>query len=234
MMRINKYLTYVNYCSRREGDRLIEKGEVKINQRIAVLGDQVEKGDRVSVQGKLLVESNDQKIYLVFYKPIGVISTTDSLAKNNIIQSINYPERVYPVGRLDVASSGLMILTNDGEIVNKILKAENKMEKEYLVGVDKSLTEKFLEHLRLGVMLDGYKTLSATVKKISDKSFSIILIEGKNRQIRKMCNVFGYNAISLTRIRIGKISLSGLNIAVGKFKKLTKASIVNSLGIVSQ
>ena len=230
-MRINKYLTFVNYCSRREGDRLVENKEVKINKRIAVLGDQVEKGDKVFVKGQLIVESNDPKTYLAFYKPVGVISTTDSLAKNNIIESINYPERVYPIGRLDVASSGLMILTNDGEIVNKILKAENKIEKEYVVGADKTLTEKFLENLRSGVVMDGYKTLPAVVKKISDKTFSITLVEGKNRQIRKMCETFGYNVVSLTRIRIGKISLVDLKISLGKFKKLSKGIISSYLGI---
>ncbi|MBI3631638.1 MAG: rRNA pseudouridine synthase [Candidatus Staskawiczbacteria bacterium] len=231
-MRINKFLTYVNYCSRREGDRLIEKKEVKINKKIAVLGDQVEKNDQVFVKGKLLTELNDPKIYLVFHKPIGVISTTDASAKNNIIQSLNYSERVYPVGRLDVASSGLMILTNDGEIVNKILKAENKIEKEYLVGVDKTLTEKFLQQLQSGVVLDGYQTLPAMVKKKSDKTFSMIIVEGKNRQIRRMCNTFGYNVVSLTRIRIGKISLIDLKIAVGKFKKLSQKVIMSSLGLV--
>jgi len=230
-MRINKYLTFVNYCSRREGDRLVQNKEVKINKRIAVLGDQVEKDDKVFVKGQLIVESNDPKTYLAFYKPVGVISTTDSLAKNNIIESINYPERVYPVGRLDVASSGLMILTNDGEIVNKILKAENKIEKEYVVGADKTLTEKFLENLRSGVMMDGYKTLPAIVKKISDKTFSITLIEGKNRQIRKMCETFGYNVVSLTRIRIGKISLVDLKISLGKFKKFSKGIISSYLGL---
>lgn len=221
-MRINKYLTEANYCSRREADRLIEKREVGINAKKAILGDKVQKGDRVYVKGREVKLTSGGKIYLAFYKPIGIISTTDPRAKDNIVQYLKYPKRVYPIGRLDVASSGLILLTNDGEIVNKILKAEHKIEKEYVVQVDKRVRPGFLEHLRQGVVLEGYKTLPAKVKRLSDNSFSIILIEGKNRQIRRMCNAFGYGVTSLTRVRIGGIKLGDLHLGIGGIKELSR------------
>lgn len=230
-MRINKFLTYANYCSRREADRLVQKGEVRINARRAVLGDKVEKGDRVYVKGKEVKLASGEKIYLAFYKPIGIISTTDPRAKDNIIQYLKYPKRVYPIGRLDVASSGLMLLTNDGEIVNKILKAEHKIEKEYVAQVDKRVRPGFLEHLRKGVVLDGYKTLPAKVKRLSDNSFSIILIEGKNRQIRRMCSAFGYGVIALTRVRIGGIKLGDLRLGAGGIKEFSREFIKEFLKV---
>ncbi|HEX9664502.1 MAG TPA: pseudouridine synthase, partial [Patescibacteria group bacterium] len=208
-IRINKFLSEANYCSRREADRLISAKKVKINDQIASLGDKVEKNDQVFVEGLEIRLTTAEKIYLVFHKPVGIICTSAKV-KDNIIDYINYPERIYAVGRLDVASSGLILLTNDGELANKILKAQSKIEKEYLVTVSRKLTRQFLENLRRGVVIDHYKTLPAKVSRISDKIFSIAIVEGKNRQIRKMCQRFGYDVLKLKRIRIGSLNLNKL------------------------
>ena len=243
-MRINKYLTTANYCSRREADRLIEKGKVKINDTVAQLGQQVGTSDRVFVRGfssrehpsvipseakrsrgiprgweEIVLDQKD-KIYLAFHKPVGVICTTDPKAKDNIIEAVNYPERVYPVGRLDVASSGLILLTNDGSVVNKILKGQNKVEKEYLVDVDKLVTEDKLKRLERGVVLDGHKTLPAKTKKLGPKKFSIVIVEGKSRQVRRMCEMVGLKAVRLHRVRIGRMLLS--NLKRGAYRKVAE------------
>lgn len=209
-IRINKFLTMANFCSRREADRLIEAERVKINNRFAVLGDQVSADDRIFVDGKEIKLSQKEKIYLALNKPVGVITTTDTQAKDNIIEAVNYPERIFPIGRLDVKTSGLILLTNDGAIVNKILKGQNKIEKEYMVEVDKHLTPEFLKKLETGIKIDGYPTLPAKTKKLGDRKFSIIIVEGKNRQIRRMCERLGLNVARLQRIRIGTIKLDDL------------------------
>ncbi|MBU0530910.1 rRNA pseudouridine synthase [Patescibacteria group bacterium] len=228
-MRINKYLTTANYCSRREADRLIEAGKVKINGKRAKLGDQVEEGDRVEVPGQV-VELEAEPVYLAFNKPVGVITTSDPNSRNNIINAVNSPVRVYPVGRLDVATSGLIIMTNDGELVNKVLKAENKIEKEYLVEVDQKLTPEFLDHLRHGMNLGGRKkTLPARVEKINDRQFSITIVEGRKRQVRRMCERGGYEARGLSRVRIGNLKLG--NLLPGKSKKIAKNKIYHLLGL---
>ena len=217
-MRINKFLTQANYCSRREADRLIEKGLVKINDTVAQLGQQIETGDRVFVGGKEVIMDKSEKIYLAYHKPVGIIWTTDTSKPDNIIDAINYPERVYPIGRLDVASSGLILLTNDGEIVNKILKGKNKIEKEYVVDVDKPVTEDKIQRLKKGIILDGHKTLPAKIKKTDTKRFSITIVEGKNRQIRRMCEMVGWRVIRLHRVRIGGLRLG--NIPAGSYKQI--------------
>jgi len=216
-IRINKFLTQANYCSRRQADKLIEAGRVRIDSRTAKLGDQVKQGERVLVDGKE-IKLSQSKIYLAFHKPVRIICTTDLQSKDNIVDYLHYPERIYPVGRLDVNSSGLILLTNDGTIVNKILKGRYKIEKEYLVTVDKSLTPDFMNGLEGGILMDGYKTMPAKVKKLADKEFSIVLKEGKNRQIRRMCEKFGYNVLKLKRVRIGNIELGDLS--VGRYRKL--------------
>lgn len=224
-MRINKYLSDAGFCSRREADKLIQQDKVKINNTIAKLGDQVNDDDQIFVNNKLIKKQN-KKVYLAFHKPVGIICTTDTRKKDNIIDYINYPTRIYPIGRLDVASSGLILLTNDGSIVNKILRAENKLEKEYVVEVDKSLKESFLEILRNGVKIKrngGWgmrNTLPAKVSKINDYTFKIVLIQGLNRQIRKMCEALGYKVTKLKRIRIGNIKLG--EIKQGEWKKIKK------------
>lgn len=228
-MRINKYLTTANYCSRREADRLVKAGKVKINGQRAQLGDQVEEGDRVQVPGQTL-ELETEPIYLAFNKPVGVISTSDPKARNNIINAVNSPVRVYPVGRLDVATSGLIIMTNDGELVNKVLKAENKIEKEYLVEVDKKLKPEFLDSMRHGMNLGSKKkTLPARVEKINDRQFSITIVEGRKRQVRRMCERGGYEARGLSRVRIGNLKLGKM--LPGQIKKISKNRIHKMLGL---
>jgi 23S rRNA pseudouridine2604 synthase len=228
-MRINKYLTTANYCSRREADRLIEAGKVKLNGKRAKLGDQVEEGDRVEVPGQV-IELEAEPVYLAFNKPVGVITTSDPNSRNNIINAVNSPVRVYPVGRLDVATSGLIIMTNDGELVNRVLKAENKIEKEYLVEVDQKLTPEFLEAMRHGMNIGSRKkTLPAKVEKINDRQFSITIVEGRKRQVRRMCERGGYEVKGLTRVRIGGLKLG--NLLPSKTKKISKNKIYFLLGL---
>lgn len=222
--RINKYLTQANYCSRREADRLIEQGRVKINKRNAKLGDKVSVGDVVNVDGENIQSNNAEKIYLAFHKPVGVICTSDPKAKDNIIDAVGYPERVYTIGRLDVISSGLILLTNDGGVVNKILKGQNKVEKEYQVEVSRDISEKFLKVMRSGVYINKYKTLPAKVKQTGTRAFSIVIVEGKKRQVRRMCEKLGYDIISLKRVRIGKLELG--NLKEGTYKNISLKEVI--------
>lgn len=221
-IRINKFLANAGLCSRREADRLIESGKVIINGKRASLGDGVTSGDRVQVNDKT-VKTVTEKIYIAFHKPYGVITTTDRRSANNIMEYISVPTRVYPIGRLDVQSSGLILLTNDGDIVNKLNKAENKQEKEYIVTVEKPLTQETLEQLSKGIKLDGRMTLPAKVQKITTHQMSMTLIQGMNRQIRRMCEKLGYNIKILKRVRIGPISLHDL--PRGKWRSLSENEI---------
>jgi len=215
--RINKYLSETGYCSRREADRLIEKGLVKINDRVAVIGDQILETDLVFVDGKKL--SKVQKmVYIMLNKPVGITSTTDPKIKGNIIDFMNYPTRIFHVGRLDKDSEGLILMTNDGDIVNQILRAENKHEKEYIVEVDRILSFDFKDKMSSGVPILDTITKPCTVEILGPKRFKIILTEGLNRQIRRMCEFFGYKVISLKRVRIMNLVL---DIPVGKFRHLT-------------
>ncbi|MFA6692434.1 MAG: pseudouridine synthase [Acholeplasmataceae bacterium] len=216
--RINKYLSESGFCSRREADRLILDQRVKINGELAQIGSQVEKMDVVTVDNKLL--SNEQKrLYLVFNKPVGITSTTDTKIKGNMIDYINYPELIFHIGRLDKDSEGLILLTNDGDIVNQILRAENAHEKEYLVTVDRPVTDIFCEQMAKGVPILDTITRPCVIKKVDSKTFKIILTEGLNRQIRRMCAYFGYNVLALKRIRIMHIHL---DVPTGKYRHLTK------------
>ena len=229
-MRINKYLTQANYCSRREADRLITDGQIKINKRKAKLGDQVGPSDQVFVGRNLIELDQVEKIYLIFNKPKGVICTSDPTARNNIINAVNSPERVYPVGRLDVSTSGLIILTNDGDLVNKILKAENRVEKEYIVEVDHKINQMFLDGLHRGVNIGGRKkTLPAVVTRINDRNLSITIMEGRKRQVRRMCEALGYEVTGLIRVRIGQIELSRL--PVGQSKRISEKKLKKALNI---
>lgn len=207
--RINKYIAESGLSSRRAAENYIRAGVVTINGAIAKLGAQVKTGDIVKVKGKL-IEPKAEKIYIAFNKPVGVITTTNQDYANNIMEYIHIKERVFPIGRLDVESSGLMLLTNDGELGNSLSKGEGKCEKEYVVTVDKTVNGQFLKKLSEGVILDGYRTLPAKASQLGSKSFSLIILEGKNRQIRRMCEFFKYNVVKLERIRIGKITLQGL------------------------
>lgn len=221
-IRINTYISKAGVYSRREADRLIEDGKVKINDAVAKLGDRVSPEDRVTVNDEL-ISATTEKIYIAFHKPFGVITTSDKQSDNNVMEYIDLPTRVYPIGRLDVQSSGLLLLTNDGVIVNTILKSEHKKEKEYIVTLNKPITPKDIERLANGVLLNDQRTLPAKVRSIAPNKINIILIQGLNRQIRRMCEVLGYNVAGLQRIRIGTIQLDDL--ASGKWRVLTEKEI---------
>lgn len=221
-MRINKFLASTGLCSRRQADELLRSGRVTINGKKAELGDQVEGTENIQVNGKE-VKPISEKIYIAFHKPYGVICTTDPNATNNIIDYLKFPSRIFPIGRLDVESSGLILLTNDGEIVNKISKAQNRFEKEYVVTVDKAVTPLALKKLAEGVIILGRKTLPAKVEKISPNQFIITIIQGMNRQIRRMCEAVGYQVNILKRVRIHNITLDGLG--RGKWRHLTPEEV---------
>lgn len=216
-MRINKFLASTGICSRRQADELIKSGKVTVNGKKASLGDQVEGTENIQVNGKK-IQRTEKKIYIAFHKPYGVICTTDPNATNNIIDYLKFPERIFPIGRLDVESSGLILLTNDGDIVNRISKAQNRFEKEYLVTVDKAVTPQALEKLAKGVVILGRKTLPAKAEKISPNQFSITIVQGMNRQIRRMCEALGYQVKILKRFRIKNVTLEGLT--RGKWRHL--------------
>ena len=218
--RINKYLSEVGYCSRRVADRLIEEGRVTINGKIPEMGTKVEEGDQVEVEGQIIEKSKKQKnIYLAFNKPVGIVCTTDRRVEaNNIIDFINYPTRIFPIGRLDKPSEGLIFLTNDGDIVNKILRSRNRNEKEYLVTVNKKITKSILKKLENGVPILNTTTRKCETTYINDFQFKIVLTQGLNRQIRRMCEYFDYRVKKLERIRIINISL---DIPRGKWRYLS-------------
>ena len=217
-VRINKYLSELGYCSRRAADKLIEQKRVTINGKVPEMGAKITKGDRVEVDGQEVNNNNEEAVYIAFNKPIGIVCTTDTRAeKNNIIDYINYPKRIFPIGRLDKPSEGLILLTSDGDIVNKILRSENNNEKEYVVQVNKKITSEFLSNMSKGVKLKNIKTKPCVIQKINNYTFKIILTQGLNRQIRRMCNLFDYKVKSLIRTRIMNIELGSMK--VGKFRK---------------
>lgn len=219
LKRINKYLSEVGYCSRREADKLIEAGRVTINGKVPEMGTKISPSDSVHVDGKAIVNTNKEFVYLAFNKPIGIVCTTDSrVEKNNIIDYINYPKRIFPIGRLDKDSEGLILLTDDGDIVNKILRASNNHEKEYIVTVDKPISQTFVERMSNGVPILDRITKKCDVKKLNTHEFKIILTQGLNRQIRRMCEYLDYEVQSLKRIRIMNIKL---DMPLGKHRELT-------------
>ena len=207
--RINKYLSEVGFCSRRAADRLIEEGKVTINGEITEIGSKVEEGDQVEVEGQKIIKSTKQKnIYLAFNKPIGIVCTTDrGVEPDNIIDFIKYPKRIFPIGRLYKLSEGLIFLTNDGDIVNKILRARNNHEKEYIVNVNRPINKDFVQRMSNGVEILDTITKNCFVKQLGQKKFKIILTQGLNRQIRRMCESLGYRVSSLKRVRIMNIKL---------------------------
>ncbi|QDW26900.1 23S rRNA pseudouridine(2604) synthase RluF [Pedobacter sp. KBS0701] len=219
--RLNKFISESGLCSRREADRYIEKGTVFINGKRAKVGDQVFAGDKVMVNGHNIEPKEESNfILLAFNKPVGITSTTEGSVRDNIVDYINHSERIFPIGRLDKDSSGLIFLTNNGDIVNKILRAGNKHEKEYVVTVNKPITEDFIFEMSNGVPILGVNTRKCKVRQISTFVFNIILIQGLNRQIRRMCEHFGYEVTKLERTRIMNISLKG--IPTGEFRELTE------------
>lgn len=217
-MRINKFISETGYCSRREADKLVEAGRVSINGERAVLGSQAEQGDDVRIDGNAL-ETGGNTVYIALNKPTGITSTTEEHIRGNIVDFVGHHERVFPIGRLDKDSEGLILLTNDGDIVNKILRAEGRHEKEYVVTVDRPITSSFIAGMSTGVKIMGEKTLPCEVTRISERVFRIILTEGKNRQIRRMCSAFGYEVRKLQRIRIMNIRLGALQ--TGQWRDLT-------------
>ena len=219
--RLNKYLSEVGYCSRREADRLIQAGRLTVNDTVPEMGTKVTKDDVIKVDGEIIAQRNKDFIYLAFNKPVGIVCTTDtSVEKNNIIDYINYHKRIFPIGRLDKPSEGLILLTDDGNIVNKILRASNNHEKEYIVTVNKPISQTFVERMAGGIYLEdlGQRTKKCKVKKLDRFTFSIILTQGLNRQIRRMCEYLNYEVQTLKRIRIMNIHL---NVPVGKYRELT-------------
>lgn len=203
---LNKYISNTGMCSRREADKLIESGQVKINGVLAKKGNRVSEGDKVTIKDKP-IKSNPEHVYLALNKPPGITSTTDLKDKDNIISYLNYPQRVFPIGRLDKPSTGLILLTNDGDIVNKILRAENNHEKEYIVTVDRPLSKNFAQKMSNGIPILGTVTKKCKVDILSKNRFRIILTQGLNRQIRRMCEYLDYNVKTLKRIRIMNIEL---------------------------
>ena len=223
LIRLNKYLSEVGYCSRRAGDKLIESGRVFINGEVAELGQKISVNDQIKVDDKVLEAKKKNKIYLALNKPIGIVCTTDTrVEKDNIIDFINYPERIFPIGRLDKPSSGLIFLTNDGDIVNKILRTEHNHEKEYLVKVDKPLSQTIIDRMSKGVPILDTITKECKIKKSGSNEFKIILTQGLNRQIRRMCEYFNYKVISLERIRIMNIKL---DLPLGEYRELTNEEV---------
>lgn len=217
-MRINKFLAETGIVSRRGADKWIEEGRVTINGKTATVGSKVEDGDAVYVDGKP-VQREEQLVYIALNKPVGITSTTEKHVKGNVVDFVNHPLRIFHIGRLDKESEGLLLLTNDGDIVNEILRAENHHEKEYIVQVDKPITDQFIERMAGGVEILDTKTLPCKVEKISSHVFKIILEQGLNRQIRRMCSALGYSVRRLQRIRIMNIHLG--NLKVGQWRDLT-------------
>ena len=222
-IRLNKYLSEIGYCSRRAGDKLIESGRVLVNNEPATLGQKIIITDEIKIDDEVVEVKSKRKIYLALNKPIGIVCTTDTrVEKDNIIDFINYPERIFPIGRLDKPSSGLILLTNDGDIVNKILRTEHNHEKEYLVRVDKPLSQTIIDRMSKGVPILDTITKECEIKKISTNEFKIILTQGLNRQIRRMCEYFNYKVVSLERTRIMNIKL---DLPLGEHRELTNDEI---------
>ena len=217
-IRLNKYLSDAGVCSRREGDRYIEAGKVKIDGETVTVGTRVYPGQIVTFDGKEVIRE-EEFILLAFYKPKGIVCTTTKMERDNIIDYIQYEKRIYPIGRLDKDSEGLILLTNNGEVVNKILKAKNYHEKEYIVRVNKPITNEFIKRMGEGVPILDTVTRPCKINVISKDSFNIILTQGLNRQIRRMCEYLGYRVISLKRTRIMNIQLGKLK--VGSYRKVT-------------
>jgi len=230
-MRLNKFISESGMCSRREADRYIETGNVLLNGRKAKIGDQVFPTDKVMVNGhEIEGKTSDNMVLIAFNKPVGITSTTELSVKGNIVDFVNHSERIFPIGRLDKDSQGLILLTNNGDIVNKILRAGNQHEKEYLVSVDKPITEDFITGMANGVPILGQTTKNCLVVKETPLIFKITLIQGMNRQIRRMCDYFGYEVVKLERVRIMSITLKGL--PVGEWRELSKPELDGVLKLV--
>jgi 23S rRNA pseudouridine2604 synthase len=222
-MRINKYLSQIGICSRREADKLVDSGRIKVNNEIAILGTKIKETDKITIDNKLIKPKKKKTIFIAFNKPKGVVCTTNRLIeKNNIIDYINFPERIFPVGRLDKLSEGLIFLTNDGSLVNKVLRSRNNKEKEYLVEVNKNITTDFIRQMSNGIPILNTVTKNCKLIKVSTTTFKIILTQGLNRQIRRMCEFLGFKVVSLKRIRIMDINL---DVETGKWRHLSSREL---------
>lgn len=221
-IRLNKFLSDAGFCSRREADRLIAENKVLVNHVVAVMGQKVTINDEVSVNGKMITREEEQ-ILFAFNKPVGVECTTDLSNPDNIIDYIGYDKRIYPIGRLDKNSQGLILMTNDGSLVNNILKASNYHEKEYVVTVDKPITDQFVEKMSLGVKILNQMTRPCKVQKVNKHTFHIVLTQGLNRQIRRMCEQLGYHVQKLKRIRVMNIELG--NLPIGQYRQVTEEEL---------
>lgn len=223
-VRINKYLSELGYCSRRAADKLIDEGRITVNGKPVVMGLKVTAQDDIAVDGVSVNKKGDKPVYIAFNKPVGIVCTTDTrFEKNNIVDYINYPTRIFPIGRLDKPSEGLIFLTNDGDIVNKILRARNHHEKEYVVTVNKPITKEFVTKMSKGVPILDTVTRPCKVTQTHKNEFRIILTQGLNRQIRRMCEYLGYNVVTLKRVRIMNVTL---DVGKGKWRHLTKKELV--------
>ena len=229
--RINKYLSEIGHCSRRAADKLIDHGRIKVNGKAVSMGQKVSSSDRIEVDGILVENLKEGNVYIAFNKPTGIVCTTDTrVEKDNIIDYIKYPRRIFPIGRLDKMSEGLILMTNDGDIVNKILRSRNNHEKEYIVTVNKPITNDFIEKIRNGLPILDQITKKCYAEQIHKKQFRIILTQGLNRQIRRMCEYLEYKVLKLKRVRIMNIKL---NTKVGRYRDLTKKEMKELLNLIS-
>ncbi|HEA28975.1 MAG TPA: 23S rRNA pseudouridine(2604) synthase RluF [Leeuwenhoekiella sp.] len=230
--RLNKYLSEIGYCSRRKADKLIEEGRITVDGELPEMGVKVNGREEIRINGKKIENKPEKPVYLAFNKPVGIVCTTDTrVEKDNIIDFINYPTRIFPIGRLDKASEGLIFLTNDGDIVNKILRARNHHDKEYIVDVDKPITERFINEMISGVPILDTVTRKCEVAQLGKQRFKIILTQGLNRQIRRMCDYLGYNVTRLKRVRIMNVHL---DISAGKFRDLTEEELSTLKNLVRE
>ena len=229
--RINKYLSEVGFCSRREADRLLEQGRITINGAVPEMGTKVSDEDEIFVDGVNIKKTEEKPVYIALNKPVGIVCTTDTKReRDNIIEFVNHPKRIFPIGRLDKPSEGLILLTNDGDIVNKILRSRNNHGKEYIVRVDRPITPKFLMQMRGGIPILDTVTNKCEVEQIDNLSFRIVLTQGLNRQIRRMCEFCGYEVKKLKRIRVLNIKL---DLPIGKWRDLTEAEVDELKALVS-
>ena len=221
--RINKFLSEAGYCSRRAADKLIEQNRVTINDEVPLMGTKIVQGDIVKVDGKLISKKEEKPVYIALNKPVGIVCTTDTkVEKDNIIDFMSYPKRIFPIGRLDKASQGLILMTNDGDIVNKILRAKNNHQKEYIVQVNKEITQDFLHQMRNGIPILDTVTKKCEVEQVGKYRFKIVLTQGINRQIRRMCEYLDFRVMLLRRVRIMNIHL---DINIGEYRELTKKEL---------
>lgn len=231
LTRLNKFLSEVGFCSRRKADKLIEQGRVTINGKVPEMGTKVTPDDEVHVDGELIVPPQKDNVYLAFNKPVGIVCTTNLKEKDNIVDFINYPTRIFPVGRLDKPSQGLILLTDDGDIVNKILRARNNHEKEYVVTVDRVVNEDFIQRMSHGIPILDTVTRECEVEQLSKYVFRIVLTQGLNRQIRRMCEYLGFEVVNLKRIRIMNIQL---DVPIGKYRKLTSKELSDLIDLTEE